>query len=226
MTERHPGPTVSRVVRATREATISARAGQRRFTPYRLCPVPRDNGCPQPGPPGLRVAIRVLEHLARPVASSFGGRSPPVAFVANHPPRERSGWAGKSVALGRARASRRLAEVDGRRSDHECSSAVAAAEAHLDLARTGGSSRASERRRGACTGWCTRRALWRFRRPKALRALRTPGPFTRVRAEASTGSHASRPSQDPSLRELPERQRPPLRTVPAENAGTFPETSG
>lgn len=192
MTERHPGPTASRVVRATRKAAISARAGQRRLTPCRFCPVSRDNGCPQPGPPGLRVAIRVLERLARPVTSSFGRDAHrPWPSWPTTPARERSGWAGKS---GRSRACSGLTSIGRSRRTTQRSRVLFGG-----CGRSGafGSSphwRKLRRERtasGRVHRLVPRRALWRFRRTKALRALRTPGPFTRVRAEASTGSHAS-----------------------------------
>jgi hypothetical protein len=151
--------------------------------------------------PGATGGVQLRQALA-----ARGPRGQPPARVSAPSGR------GNRVVRGRARASRRLAEVDGRRSDHECSSAVAAAQAYLDLARTGGSSRASETAsgRGAPVG----APAGRWGAPADRRRSELCGLPDRSRVFGPKRARSSRivRSQDPPARELPERQRPPLRT--------------
>jgi hypothetical protein len=142
------------------------------------------------------------------------------------PARERSGWAGKS---GRSRACSGLTSIGRSRRTTQrskCSSAVAAAQAHLDLARTGRSSRASKRRRGACTGWCPaeRCGASADRRRSELCGLpdrsRVFGP---KRARGLTRRLRRKTSRCVSSRNARSRR---FGRVPVENAGIFPETRG
>lgn len=118
--ERHPGLTPGSVVRATRTGATSAGVGGRLLTPSSRPAAARDGGCPWSGQSGLRVAMRALDRSPRPACDGRKlGAGRPRPFWPTAIGRKLGGGRGNRVAHGRARDSRRLAEVDGRHSDRK-----------------------------------------------------------------------------------------------------------